>query len=544
VTRRIYTWFEEAIIRDIVRDLGEQRGISPQLATRYLYTSGLRIMSTIDLNMQAIVDEVFQNPENLPTVTGSTQPLQSGIVIADPHTGAIRALSGGTGTKSSNMLFNRATMARRPPGSALKPVSVFAPAIEMGHITPNTRYNDTYNTELRGTNWFPRNADRTHRGIVDVRTALRLSLNTVPAIILDEITPTAGFNFMRDALGFELSPADEDYAPLAAGQLTNGATVREMASAFTTFPNGGERMELRTYSRIYRRNGEIFLDNPPRGVQAMSENNANMMTSMLIDAVTNGTGGLANIGGGMPTAGKTGTSTDSMDRWFVGFTPHYVAAVWTGFDRPTRMRSEGNPAARIFRSVMAPIHADLPSAQFTQPTIVDRPSTMGVQAASYTVTLLDVMGNTIMVHNHTGTLGSTVTVNAPHLDNYLIVGESSATITLSTDPNRNNIVFIYSWIGEQAEDPTDPDAPIDDDIFTFPPPDTTPGTPDIPPGTPGAPDIPPGTPGTPGYIPGQPPANVPPSDGDPPPQDDIFFFMPPPPEPPPPEREPHDTPDE
>jgi len=175
-------------------------------------------------------------------------------------------------------------------------------------------------------------------------------------MVLDQLTPATSFSFMRDALGFNLVDADQDYAPLAAGQLTHGATVREMASAFTMFPNSGIRTELRTYSMVYYPDGEVLMDNSaPRNIHAISDVSAYWMTDMLIDAVVSGTGTAANISG-MPTAGKTGTSTDSKDRWFVGFTPYYLAAVWTGYDTPARMHSSGNPAAQIFRMIMAPIH--------------------------------------------------------------------------------------------------------------------------------------------------------------------------------------------
>jgi len=502
----VYTWFEETIIRDVIRDLQLRKGYNETWARRRLYTGGLRIHATIDLEMQAIVDEIYQNPENLPRVTGSSQPLQSSIIVADPHTGAIRALSGGTGVKTRNMLLNRATMTRRPPGSALKPLSVFAPAMEFGFISPNTRYNDSADVTLTGTTWMPRNANRSYSGIVDVRTALRRSLNTVPAIILDEMGPPMAYSFLRDALGFNLNSADEDYAPLAAGQLTNGATVREMTSGFTTFANGGQRVELRSYYRIYLPNGDIYLDNVTQSISVMSANNANLMTSMLIDAVSNGTGGAANIGGGMPTAGKTGTSTDSQDRWFIGYTPHLIAGVWTGYDRPTRMTSQSNPAAQIFRMVMAPIHANLENTRFPEGVITNRPVSGGVEPASYTVRLLDIMGQTILEETRQGILGRTLTISAPPLQYYDFVGETSVTLTLTNDPSRNLAVFVYRWTG--------------------PPSDTTPADPDIPehpddPDDPGTHEIPPEPiwPGDP-RIPEDPPQNPSPDTNiDPPPYD-------------------------
>ncbi|MCL2367047.1 MAG: transglycosylase domain-containing protein [Oscillospiraceae bacterium] len=552
----IYTWFEEAIIRDVIRDLQMRRGYNAQWATRVLYTHGLRIRATIDLEMQAIVDNIYQNRDNLPRVTGSTQPLQSGIIVADPFTGEVRALSGGTGAKTSNMLLNRATMTRRPPGSAIKPISVFAPAMEFGLIIPSSQYNDSPNTSLNGTTWMPRNADRSFRGVVTVETALRLSLNTVPAIILDEMGPSAGFSFLTDALGFQLNPADENYAPLAAGQLTNGATVREMTSGFTIFPTGGERMELRTYSRIYDTDGNIFMDNPPVGVRVLEENNAHMMTAILHQAVVNGTGGAANLGRSMPTAGKTGTSNESQDRWFVGFTGYYIAGVWTGFDTPARMSSQGNPAAHIFRMVMTPIHEGLETRQFTTPgRPTHRPpvGAGGIETTSYTLNLLDIMGSTISQQSRTGILGEEITVHAPALQYYEIVGDRSRTITLSSDPGRNQIVFVYRWIGSSTADPDNDD---DDDGDEYTPPDElqpdldpTPDPQPEPDPTPDPiPDPPPQPDPAPDPIPDPPPQPDPIPDPipDPPPQPDpIPDPIPdPPPQPPAPPPDPDPTPEE
>ena len=132
----VYTWFEETVMRDVVNDLVSRLGWSEQVARRYLYSGGLSIIATIDPNIQAIVDEIYQNTENLPNVTGSAQQIQSSIIVADPYTGEIRALAGGVGVKTRNMLLNRATQTRRPPGSAIKPISVYAPALDYGFLTP------------------------------------------------------------------------------------------------------------------------------------------------------------------------------------------------------------------------------------------------------------------------------------------------------------------------------------------------------------------------------------------------------------------------
>ena len=467
----IYTWFEETVIRDVIRDLMDRFGYSDQMARRLLFTGGLRIVATIDMEIQAIVDYFYRNPGSLPTVTGSAQQLQSSIIIANPYTGEILALSGGVGNKNRNMLLNRATMSRRPPGSAIKPISAFAPAMDMGLITPDTLFDDSPHATLLGTNWMPRNADRSHSGIVDARYALRRSLNTVPAQIIDIMGPSESFRFMRDILNFNLDPADEDYAPLALGQLTHGATVREMTSAFTMFPNNGFRAELRSYSRVYDNNGNILLNNPVQQVRAISEASAYWMTNMLVDSVVRGTGGAANIPG-FQTAGKTGTSTDVHDRWFVGFTPYFVAGVWTGFDTPARMSSVGNPAAQIFRMIMEEVHQGLEPRTFDRPTttVTLRP-VQGVDVEEVTVQSIDLSGNVLYEETVRYAVGRELTQTAPNLEGYVLISEPEITIVVTTVPRFNVIQFVF--VAEVIDDdPYEEDIPDSTDYYEDPYPPT------------------------------------------------------------------------
>jgi len=460
----VYPWFVEAVIRDVTRDLINEKGYAEQAARRRLYTGGLRIIATIDMDMQKIVDEVYENPESLPRVTGSAQQLQSGIVIADPYTGEIKALSGGVGKKTRNMLLSRATMTRRPPGSSIKPISAYAPYMDLGMIDPNTLFDDSNYVRLSGTTWMPKNADRSYSGIVNVRTAIVRSLNTIPAVVVDKLGVSASYRFMKDELGFDLHPSDEAYAPLAAGQLTYGATVREMTSAFTMFPNSGQRVELRTYSRVYDDSGAILIDNVPKYTDAVGEWTAYWMTSMLHDAATRGTGSAANLGSHMPTAGKTGTSTDSKDRWFVGFTPYYVAAVWTGYDTPATMRSSGNPAAQIWKSIMGPIHENLEKREFNPAPTTPRPrSVAGVEPAFYTIRCVDSFGNVLYEEEKRVAVDRDVTVYAPTFDGYYPIGVAEYTITVTNDPSRNVVVFTYS-----PYQPVDPDDPVIPDDLTDP----------------------------------------------------------------------------
>ena len=456
----IYTWFEETVIRDVIQDIINEKGYSETVARGWLYNRGLRIIATIDPRIQKIVDNVYTDVDSLPAISGSSQQIQSGIIIADPYTGEVKALSGGVGNKTRNMLLNRATMTRRPPGSSLKPISAYAPAMDKGILTPTTVYEDSASVRLNGTTWMPQNADRGYSGWVDVRTAIRLSLNTIPAVVVDQLGTAASYSFMKDSLGFDLHPADEDYAPLAAGQLTNGATVREMASGFTIFPNSGERVELHTYRVIYDAEGAVFLDNGTKSNRAISEETAYWMTDLLRDAATNGTGSEANLGF-MTTAGKTGTSTDSKDRWFVGFTPYYVCAVWMGYDMPASMRVTGNPSAQIWKRIMTPVHEGLTPQTFYESVSYTLPAAPASNAVNYIVRCVDEQGNTIQESNARSAPNRDVTIQAPVIEGYVLIGEPSQTVTITHDPSRNIIIFIYG--PEEDTDAVGADDTADDD---------------------------------------------------------------------------------
>ena len=356
-TQETYTYYEETVIADVIHDLMEEKGINEIAAKQLVYNGGYQIYCCMKPDIQQKVDAIYQNLDALPhsysNPTG--QQLQSGIVIMDPHTGEVVALEGGTGSKTINFGLNRAVDTKRPAGSSFKPVAIYGPATEYGIITPSTLVLDEPDQTLKGTSWFPANSGNSYYGVVTIAEALKRSLNTVSAQILDKLTPRASYDFLTQKLGFtSLIQADCDYAPLSLGQLTNGVTVREMAQAFSAFDNEGVFTYARTYTKVTDSNGNIVLDNTPNTIQAFSANTAHIMSYMLKGAVDGGTGSEARLGN-MPVAGKTGTTTDSRDRWFVGYTPYYCAAVWTGYDTPAVMNFSGNPASQIWHSVMASI---------------------------------------------------------------------------------------------------------------------------------------------------------------------------------------------
>jgi len=368
-TTEIYTYYEEAVIADVTRDLMDKKGVSYETAIRLLYNGGYRIYCCLDPDIQAVVDNIYCDTSNMPKPNNSKQQLQSACVIMDPYTGKVLALYGGVGEKTINFGLNRATQTRRPPGSSIKPIASYGPALALGLITPSTQAVDSGYITLNGTSWFPQNDGGSHYGTVTMYRALTLSLNTIAAQIVDKLPegPLTSYKWLTEKLGVtSLDPEDADYAPMALGQLTHGITVREMATAYSAFPNDGVFTKSRTYTLVTDAKGNTVLDNIPETTAAFDPNTAYCISYMLQNAVNNGTGTEAKLYS-MPVAGKTGTTTDAKDRWFVGYTPYYVCAVWTGFDTPERISINGNPAARIWKKVMQPIHTGLEYKTFTYP---------------------------------------------------------------------------------------------------------------------------------------------------------------------------------
>ncbi len=363
----VYSYYEEVVLSDVIGDLAEAKGISRNAASQLVHNAGYEIYACIDKDIQAKVDAIYTDPEKLPKTYGSTKSqLQSAIVIIDQATGEIKALRGGTGDKTINYGLNRATGTTRPPGSSIKPIAVYGPAVEYGLISPSTLVldKDEKHVQLTHTSWYPKNSPPGYDGIITITTALQKSKNTVAAQIVDKLTPSASLEFLRSRLGVtSLIDSDADYAAMALGEPHYGITVREMAQAYTALANDGVFTYSRTYTMVKDRSGKIILDNQPQTIQAFSQNTARTMTYMLNNAATYGTGAESRLSN-MPVAGKTGTTSANRDRWFCGYTPYYTCAVWTGYDTPETMAFYGNPATQIWQKVMSAVHADLPRKEF------------------------------------------------------------------------------------------------------------------------------------------------------------------------------------
>lgn len=365
-TNEPYSWFTEAIISDLTEDLQQTENISYDLARSRVMSGGLQIYATIDLDVQAAMDEVFTNESNFPSAQKNGVVPQAAMVVCDKQ-GNIVGLVGGRGEKEGSLLTNRATMSTRQPGSSIKPLAVYGPAIDAGAITPYSVITDMPFKVYDGKAW-PRNDNRRYQGQMVVKEAIAHSINCVAVRVLDMITPQTSYEFLHDTLGFEhLNPnADIDYAPLALGGMNGGVTVREMAAGYTIFANNGKFSGSRTYSKVLDSEGNVLIDyTEPEEVDAFqNEKTAYYMLDCLKEVTDSGTGSRATISG-IETAGKTGTTTSKRDVWFCGLTPYYVGATWFGYDQSYNLDGiSGNTALSLWTAVMRRIHSDLPSADF------------------------------------------------------------------------------------------------------------------------------------------------------------------------------------
>ena len=376
-----YSYFEDQVINDVVRDLSEKTGYDQTIVRKMLMTGGYKIYSTLNPDVQAAVEEVYQNLDNIPK-TASSQQLQSGIVIIDNKTGDVVAVAGGVGEKQGSLILNRATQSYLSPGSTIKPVSVYAPALELGLITPATVMDDTPYSFTDARHW-PKNSDSIYRGLMNINEAVGLSINTIPVKLVAQMTPEYSFEFAKEKMGLSTlvssyvnaagdTFSDVDLAPLAMGGLTRGVTVKAMAQAYATFANEGVYREARTYTKVVDSDGKVVLDNTQQSHVAMKDMTAWYITYMLENTVESGTGTAAQIAN-MTVAGKTGTTTSDFDRWFAGYTPYYTGVVWCGYDDPEEVvltDSSTNPAIVLWQKVMEQVHDGLPNKEFNKPTNV------------------------------------------------------------------------------------------------------------------------------------------------------------------------------
>ena len=367
------SWFVDQVRTDVTNDLAEALGISTSEAEWKILHGGCKIYTTIDPEIQAIAEDVYEN-DYVDVTSGTGQKLKSAITIVDVTNGNVVAMVGDMRPKQGDMLFNYATDPSQQCGSAIKPVSVYAPALDANVITPATIF-DNYPVRMLNDNPWPRNTPSGYSGMVTLSTAIAKSINTVAVRTVEKLGVDNSFRFMTENLGFTTLVSTEEDAvyndlnssSLGMGGLTYGVTTEEMAAAYAAFANDGVYNSPRLYVKVTDNKGEVLLDNEAETHVAMKETTAYFMNKFLQGVVSSGTATSASFGG-MAIAGKTGTTSTNYDQYFVGYTPYYSAAVWTGYRNNEKIVYSGKPAIAMWRKVMSRIHENLEYKSFSKPS--------------------------------------------------------------------------------------------------------------------------------------------------------------------------------
>ena len=390
-TTTINSYFTEYAIAEVIGDIAKARGIKRNLASSLVYNRGYHIYTTLEPETQAILDEAFTNRDLFQAdpelIIDYPEKPNASMVVINNNTGAIAAMAGGYGEKTMNLSLNRAVSTHRNPGSSIKPILEYAPAFELGIIAPSSVYMDEpkhLDPQRPNTNW-PVNYTRTYLGAVTIRTALLNSLNTIAAEIWTNVGGETCLWYLKQ-VGIDRT-SEGAYPSQSVGGFTNGMTTLEMAAAYHTFATGGTYVEPHAYTQVLDSDGNVICKADPISYRVYSAETCFFIGDCLKGVVTNSTpsnygGQIENLDGEpIDTAGKTGTTSDNIDRWFCGFTPYYSAAVWYGYDnrlRQTSIPSCDYPGAvRIWMYCMNKIHENLPGATFNKPdTIVTMPVCM------------------------------------------------------------------------------------------------------------------------------------------------------------------------
>ena len=359
----IHSWYTDMVITDVINDLCTTYGYTPAQASVMVYNGGLRIETCMNPTIQKTVEAYFSDPSHFSQASDDEYPQCAAIVI-DPQTGDILGVAGRIGEKAGDRVLNLATDALHPTGSVIKPLSAYAPALELGHLSWASVFDDSPVRTGHGRPW-PQNANHCYRGPTDVPTALLNSTNTVAVRVLENcVGIDRSFAFLQEHLGMKnliagrtengVEVSDKNSVALGLGQLAHGVTLREITGGYTIFTDGVYHAP-RSYYRVYSAEGELLLSRctEREAEVVLSRENAAIMTQLLKNVAQYGTGGHLQIGKRVECAGKTGTTQNNCDRWFIGYTPELLAGVWTGHEYPHPMDDlAGNPCLDVWNDLI------------------------------------------------------------------------------------------------------------------------------------------------------------------------------------------------
>ena len=370
------SWFVDQVIEDVIDDLVAEKGYTEAYAEQMLFRGGYRIYTTVDEEMQTYLEQKFlYDSGSFPAVINEEYP-EAAFVILDLN-GAIKAIAGSNRPKEGARLFSRARDAIRHPGSTIKPLASYSPALERDLIYYSMLVEDSPITinDNGVERQYPVNFYGTYLGNITVDLAIRRSTNTIPVKLVNTMGPLTSFTFMRDKLGFTtlvesrtsdgMTYSDINLAPMALGEMTDGVKPLEMAGAYQIFGNGGFYTKPYSYTKILDSEGNVVLEKNTTPVRAISGETATIMNHLLqgVTSGSQGTGTTAKFSA-LPVAGKTGTSDNDNNQWFIGVTPYYVGVCWMGYDIPQTIRYWNYPPPIVWKNIMGPIHQNLPVIQF------------------------------------------------------------------------------------------------------------------------------------------------------------------------------------
>ncbi len=368
----INSYFVDALIEQVIADLAEKYGCSEDIASTMFYNGGYKIYSTVNPKIQDIMETTYLNTKkyfNLygEDLEGNRVHAQSAMTIMD-YEGHIVGLVGGAGEKTVNRGLNRATGAPRQPGSTMKPIGVYALAIEKDIVHYSSKVQDKpINNYYPDGKKGPKEWYGYYKGTITVDYAIRKSANTIPVRLLQEIGIETSFDFLVNKLNCKyLNEIDKNLSSLALGGCAYGITTTESAAAYAIFGNNGVYHKPTTYYKIEKANGEVVIDYDEKGEQVISPATATIMNHLLQGVVYGSEGTGRSISGfsSMKAFAKTGTSSESKDLWMVAGSPYYVGSVWYGFDKQQEIHST-SAAATIWRDVMKQVHKGLEKKTFT-----------------------------------------------------------------------------------------------------------------------------------------------------------------------------------
>ena len=355
-TEPVRSWYLDMVVDDVVTDLAAEYKISRAAASQKVLAGGLRIDVAMDEEIQREVENYYRAAVRMPK-NEKGESAQSALIVIDPKTGDILGVAGAVGEKKANRLQNFATQTKRAPGSVIKPLTVYGPALEMGVINWASVYDDVP-VEFKGSSnrAWPRNASGVYRGLTTIPYAVAHSVNTVAVRVLQDLGAENAFRFAKDKFHLDSllegdSMSDTNPAALALGQLHYGVTLREITTAYTVFADGGVYHPYRSYYRVVDANGKVLLSREDRAGQVMSEENAAIMTKLLQGVIQYGTSTAVTLDKICECAGKTGTTSEHNDRWFIGYTPELICGVWCGFEYPEPIKGS-NPCLAVWNTVM------------------------------------------------------------------------------------------------------------------------------------------------------------------------------------------------